>query len=436
MFRTVSLALTAALLVGTGAAAQEAPVTVYTGARLIPVSGPEIERGTLVVQDGKIVAAGSVADVSVPEGATVVDVSGKVLMPGLVDTHSHVGEPWAADRSGPLQPGVSVLDSINVRDSGFQRAQAGGVTTANLMSGSGHLMSGQTVYVKLRDENTIEEWLVRDADGKPMGGMKMANGTNSQRDPPYPGTRGKSAALVRELFTKALAYKAKKERAQDDPEKAPETDLGMEALLEVLDGGRIVHHHTHRHDDIVTVLRLAKEFGFRVVLHHVSEAWKVPEEIAAAKAPCSLILIDSPGGKLEARDIGFEAGGVLEKHGVTVAFHTDDGITDSRLFFRMAALAVRAGMTREGALRALTINAAEMMDMQDRVGTLEPGKDADFLVLDGDPFSVYTKVEQTYVEGVKVFDRSEPEDRLWATGGLGAGNPRVVKACCERGRGD
>lgn len=412
---------------------RESKVTAFTGARLLPISGPEIANGTLVIRDGKILAVGSGDDVSIPAGAEVRNVSGKLLMPGLVDTHSHVGGGRAADSSEPIQPGVSVFDAIDVRDAGFQRAQAGGITTANVMPGSGHLMSGQTVYLKLRDRNTIEEWVIRDPEGKVLGGMKMANGTNSRRKAPFPGTRGKSAALVRETFLKAQAYRDKLARAVDDPEQAPERDLGMEALVEVLEGTRIVHHHTHRHDDIITVLRLAKEFGFRVVLHHVSEAWKVPEEIAAAGVPCSLIIVDSPGGKLEARDVGFEAGGVLEKAGVQVAFHTDDPITDSRLFLRPAALAVRAGMSRAGALRAVTLDAAKMLDLGERVGSLEVGKDADFILLDGDPLSVYTKVLETWVDGVRVFDRSNEKDRLWAVGGAGAGSSRILQACCDRG---
>jgi imidazolonepropionase-like amidohydrolase len=419
----------AALLLFACPMAAQAP-RAFVGARLIPVAGPEIERGVVVVRDGRIAAVGAEGEVAVPAAAEVVDLSGRVLLPGLVDTHSHVGGGWAADSSAPIQPGVSVYDAIDVRSAGFQRAQAGGVTTANVMPGSGHLMSGQTVYLKLRDADTIEEWVVRDAEGRPMGGMKMANGTNSRRDPPFPGTRGKSAALVREAFHAALDYRAKLERAAGDPEKRPDRDLGKEALLEVLDGRRMVHHHTHRHDDILTVLRLQQEFGFRVVLHHVSAAWKVADEIAAADVPVSLILVDSPGGKLEARDVGFESGAVLERAGAEVAFHTDDWITDSRLFLRMAALAVRAGMSREGALRALTLAPAEMMDLGDRVGSLEAGKDADLVVLDGDPLSVYTKVLETWVDGERVFDRSDERDRLWAVGGLGAGEPRATAACC------
>ncbi len=187
----------------------------------------------------------------------------------------------------------------------------------------------------------------------------------------------------------------------------------------MLDGRRIVHFHTHRHDDILTVLRLKREFGFRVVLHHVSEAWKVADEIAAAGVPCSIIILDAPGGKLEATEIRMENGAVLEKAGVDVAIHTDDLITDSRWFLRSAALAVRAGMSPEKALEALTLAGARMLDLADRIGSLDPGKDADFIILSGDPFSIYTHVEQTWVEGQKVFDRADPEDRRYAVGGTG-----------------
>jgi imidazolonepropionase-like amidohydrolase len=142
-------------------------------------------------------------------------------MPGLVDTHSHVGGGWGADNSAPIQPDVRMLDAVNCRDSGFQRAQAGGITTINVMSGSGHLMSGQTIYLKNRDADTIEEMAYRFPDGSIMGGMKMANGTNSQRDAPFPGTRGKSAALVREQFVAAQEYGRKKTAAGDDASMTP-----------------------------------------------------------------------------------------------------------------------------------------------------------------------------------------------------------------------
>lgn len=396
---------------------------MFRGAKVIPITAPEIEDGALLIQHGKIVAVGARRAISAPAGAEIIEAQGKVIMPGLVDTHSHIGSVEGGDSSAPIQPEARALDSVNVRDSRLQKAQAGGITTVNIMPGSGHLLSGQTIYLKLRDKNTIEELALRNVDGSIAGGIKMANGTNSRRAPPFPGTRAKSAALLREQLIKAVEYRDKIRKAAGDPEKMPARDLGMEALVEVLDGKRIVHFHTHRHDDILSVLRLQKEFGFRVVLHHVSDAWMVADEIAKAGAPCSLILIDSPGGKLEAKDNRFISGAALERAGVLAAFHTDDGVTDSRLFLRMAALAVRAGMSRQKALEALTIAGARMLDLDARIGSLEPGKDADFVILSGDPLSVYTKVLETWVEGVKVFDRTIATDRLYAVGGYGAGRP-------------
>ena len=387
----------------------------------------------LVVHLGKITAVGPQDAVAIPANANSIDASGKVIMPGLVCTHSHVGGFGGADGSHPIQPDVRIYDSLNARHSGYRRVVAGGLTTINVMPGSGHLLSGQTIYLKMRGGNTIEELFYRDGDRNIMGGLKMANGTNSQRTKPFPGTRGKSAALVRAKYVQAQEYRDKIKRAASDPEKMPPRDIGLDALVEVLEGKRIVHHHTHRHDDIMTVMRLAKEFNFRVVLHHVSEGWMVAEEIARAGVPCSIILVDSPGGKLEAVNLVFKTGGILERAGVKVAFHTDDWITDSRVFLRMAALGVRAGMSREGALKALTLLGAQMLDLGDRIGSLEVGKDADFVMLSGDPFSVYTKVLETWVEGAKVFDRSDPKDHLYAVGGYGAGEDVKPYLCCQDG---
>lgn len=413
------IALAPMLLIASMSLAQEAP-HAFLNARIIPIAGPVIEGGVLVVQDAKILAVGPAASVEVPSGAKRHDLEGKTIMPGLVDTHSHIGGGSGGDRSAPIQPAVRILDAIDVRNTGIRRAQAGGITTVNVMPGSGHLLSGQTVYLKLRRGSTIDDLLIRDQEGHIAGGLKMANGTNSIDEPPFPGTRAKSAALAREAFIEAIDYRDTLKRAGDDPEKRPARDLGLEALLEVLDGRRIVHFHTHRHDDILTVIRLSKEFGFKPVLQHVSEGWKVAEEIAKAGLACSVIVLDSPGGKIEAKDVSLTTGAVLDKAGVLVGFHTDDYITDSRLFLRSAALAVRAGMARDSALEALTMAGARMLGLDQRIGSLEAGKDADFIVLSGDPLSVYTHVEQTWIEGQKVFDRSNPEDRLYAVGGYGA----------------
>lgn len=407
------------LLLSGAALAQQTPVA-FTGARVLPVTAPEIPDGIVVIQDGKIRVVGG-PNTTVPANARRLDISGKVIMPGLVDTHSHIGGIEGADASAPIQPDVRILDSINVRDARIQKAQAGGITVANVMPGSGHLLSGQTLYLKLRDGKTIDDLIIRLEDGTIAGGLKMANGTNSRRAPPFPGTRAKSAALVREEFVKAQEYRDRVRRAADDPSKAPPRDLRLEALAEVLDGKRVVHFHTHRHDDILTVLRLRQEFGFRVVLQHVSDAWAVAEVIAKGGVlGSSIILIDSPGGKLETKDITFGNAATLERAGALFGFHTDDGVTDSRWFLRMAGLGMRAGLSRQKALEAMTIAGARMLDLDSRLGSLEAGKDADLIVLSGDPFSIYTKVEQTWVDGIKVFDRANEKDRLYAVGGFGA----------------
>ncbi|MFG0318675.1 MAG: amidohydrolase family protein [Planctomycetota bacterium JB042] len=420
--------LAAALLAST-LAAQEPPVA-FVGARLEPVAAPAIADGVLVAHRGTIAAIGPRGEVAIPDGARVVDVSGRVVMPGLVCTHSHVAQPSGGDRSAPIHPDCRVIDAIDVLHPSVHRARAGGLTTLHVMPGSSHLLSGQTVYLKLRRGDSVEELAIRDEDGAIAGAMKMANGTNPQKDPPFPETRARAAALVRRAYVEAEEYREKVRRAEAGDGEAPKRDLALEALVEVLDGKRVVHHHTHRHDDILTVLRLREEFGFRLVLQHVTGGWRVAEEIAAAGVPCSLTIVDSPGGKQEVRSTRWENAAILERAGVNVGFNTDDPITDSRVYLRAAQLAVRGGMSREGALRGLTLAGAEMLDLGDRTGSLEVGKDADLVVLSGDPLSVYTKVRQTWVEGVKVFDIEDPADRTYAYGGEGAGDETTFHGCC------
>ena len=405
------------LLVGlslVGALPVAAQTIAFEGATIYPVSGDPIEDGVLVISGDEISAVGPRSSTRIPRNAQRIDVSGKSIIPGMVDTHSHVGSVQGGDRSSAMHPEVRVLDAVNVMNDNLWRARSGGITTANVMSGSGHLMSGQTVYLKLRLGKTINDLLFcDDVLNGICGGMKMANGTNSIRgDGKFPGTRARSASMARELFTKAVNYKAKLDAGKD-----VDRDLKMEALIQIMEGKRIVHFHTHRHDDILTALRIGEEFGFTPVLHHVSEGWKVADEVAAAGAPASVIFIDSPGGKLEAIELSAKTGKIMSEAGVDVAFHTDDYISDSRLFLRNAALAVRAGMDEDKALEAMTLAGARMLGMQDQLGSLDEGKDADFVILSGHPFSVYTRVEQTWIEGEKIFDLADPEQEKYANGG-------------------
>lgn len=427
---SVLLALTASLLVRTSAQSTS-NLIVLRGARIYPVSGPPIERGVLVLSGERIQAVGAEGAIKIPANARIVDVSGKVIIPGIVDTHSHVGigprptvpaNQDVTERTGPVQPGLRAIDAIYPADSGIRMALAGGITAANIMPGSGNVISGQTAYVKLRGK-TIEEMLIPGA----IGGLKMANGENPKAygtKNQAPMTRMEEAALARREFVKAQEYKRKLEdykkqlAAGSKDAKMPDRDLDLEAMVEVLEGKRIVQHHTHRADDIMTVLRLADEFNFRVVIHHGTEAYKVADELAKRHIPVSMIIIDSPGGKLELTQFDLREPAILDKAGVKIAFHSDDNVNNSRFILREAGLAVRGGLSEEAALKALTINGAEMLDLQKLIGSLEPGKDADFVVLSGNPFSVYTKVLETWIDGQKVFDRISAEDLRYATGGF------------------
>jgi imidazolonepropionase-like amidohydrolase len=405
------------------------------GGKLYPISGPPIEHGVLVVANGKIVAVGDESKVKIPRGATVEDATGKIVMPGIVDSHSHIGiiaNPMAEDSgdanesSGPIEPGLRALDAIDPADPNIRMATAGGITTANIMPGSGNVMGGQTAYVKLRG-NTIEQMLIPGT----IGGMKMANGENPKHygaKDKAPMTRMEEAALARGIYEKATQYKAKWEAynkavaAGDKTAKQPDRDLDLEPVVEVLEGKRVVHNHTHRADDIMTALRLSDEFHYRLVVQHGTESCLVVDELAKRHIPVSFTIVDSLGGKFETINLDLGCPGRLERAGIKVAFNTDDPITSSRLIIRQAALAVRGGMSEDAALKGLTIYPAEMLDLGNRIGTLEPGKDADFIVLSGPPFSVYSHVLETWIEGQKVFDRSNPQDLRYATGGFGVVN--------------
>jgi imidazolonepropionase-like amidohydrolase len=240
------------------------------GATLFPIDGPPIENGTLLVEGGKIRALG--ANVRVPSGAEIRDLRGRVILPGLVDTHSHIGQVAGADASGPIQPEVRALDSINMPPLRPQQGARGRHHHGQRHAGLGPPAERPDGVSEAAPRQRRRGLAIRDADGRIAGGIKMANGTNPMRASPFPGTRGKSAALMRAQLVAAQEYCAKQADRKLPADKKPARDLGAEALCEALSGRRLVHHHTHRHDDVLTVLRLADEFGLRVVLHHVSEA--------------------------------------------------------------------------------------------------------------------------------------------------------------------
>ncbi len=425
----IALISSAALLTAADAAK---PIAFKVG-RLHPVSGPPINNAVLIIQDGKILAVGMQRAVAIPPEASVQELPDAVIVPGLVDTHSHIGlwsRPAVSANSdgnevtGPVQPGLRALDAVNADDPGIKMAVAGGITTANIMPGSANAIGGQTVYVKLRG-HTINE--MRIEDSKTLGGLKMANGENpkgayGRAKGLAPFTRMKIASLQREQFIKAREYREKwaKFRKADADEKAtrPEVDLALESLVEVLDHKRTVHFHCHRADDLLSAVRIAEEFDFDLVLQHGTEGYRVSDELAKKKIPVSLTLVDSPGGKLEVMGLLEENAAILEKAGILVALNTDDSITESRFFLRTGSMAMRGGMSEDATLRALTLNGAKMLKLDHRIGSLEKGKDADFVVLSGSPFSVYTQVLATYIDGVKHFDRMKKRDWTYQAGGF------------------
>ncbi len=407
---------------------------VYRGARIHTAEGPPIDNGVLVIHQGKIVAVGPADSTPLPADAVVIDATDKVIIPGLVDTHSHIGifgrpnVPANADGnegSGAVQSTLRALDAVHPDDPGIRIAVTGGVTTANIMPGSGNVIGGQTVYVKLRGA-TVET--MRIIPTTVLGGLKMANGENPkrfnfERGKMPPSTRMKIAALQREQFVKAREYQrqwaAYRKALEKDPAAAPpDRDLALEPLVEVLERKRTVHFHSHRADDLLTAIRLSKEFNFELVLQHATEGYRIVDELVKNKIPVSLTLVDSPGGKPEVAALLEENGAILEKAGVAVAINTDDSVTESRFFLRTGSIAVRGGMSEDAALKSLTINGAKMLHLGDRLGSLAKGKDADFAVLSGAPFSVYTQVLETWIDGVKVFDRVKPLDWSYQTGGF------------------
>ncbi|MFM9960633.1 MAG: amidohydrolase family protein, partial [Planctomycetaceae bacterium] len=415
---------------------------VFRGARIHPVAGPVIENGTLVVNAGRIVDVGPSDKVTAPAGAKVLDVTGKVIIPGLVDSHSHLGvysrpavkaNSDGNETTDPITSIVRALDSLNPFDPGIRMANAGGITTANIMPGSANVIGGQTIYVKLRGYSPEQMWF---ESPHVLGGLKMANGENPKRahggKGKAPSTRMKVAALQRAELIKAQEYLAKWQRyrektaapnvRKDEPPMPPERNIALEPLVDVLLKKRTVHFHTHRADDILTVLRLKQEFGFDLVIQHGTEAYKVLDEIAKAGVPVSLTIPDSPGGKAEV--VGFieECAAEMTKAGIKVHVNTDDPVTESRFLLRTAAITVRGGLSPDEALKTITLNPAQALKLDERVGSLEKGKDADFVILSGEPFSAYTRVLETFIDGKRVFALDSENDRSFQTGGFASLN--------------
>jgi imidazolonepropionase-like amidohydrolase len=378
------------------------------GGRVVPIEGDPIENGVVLVDDGRIVAVGG-ADLAVPDGATVVPADGKWLLPGFIDAHAHVGvheegEGWAGqdvnEMTEPNTAHVRAVDAINPAEQGFRDAIGGGVLTVNVNPGSGNPIGGQTVAIKCWGR-TVDEMVLRQPSG-----LKSALGENPKRvygeRKQTPSTRLGTAGILRDAFTQAGNYLAK--WANPDPDKPPERDLKMEALAKVLRREIPWRQHCHRADDIATAMRIAAEFGYELVIDHGTEAHLLADLIAARNIPVIIGPLFTSRSKVELRNRSLANPGRLDAAGVTIAITTDHPVVPISFLIHQATLAVKEGLDPAAALRAVTINPARIIGVADRLGSIEPGKDADLCVWSGDPLDVMSRVERAFVDGTQVYE--------------------------------
>lgn len=393
------------LLLKTAAAAQLAIV----GATVLPVTGPPIAGGTVLIEGGKIAAVGPKVDV--PEGTPTIDGTGQYLMPGIIDVHSHMGVyPWpSAGAHGdgneavePVTARVWAGDSVHVTDPAFSRARAGGVTTVMILPGSANLIGGQSATLKLRPSRTLAGMTM---DGAPRG-IKMACGENPKRvygdDPKGPSTRMGNLAAMRAAFQGARDYGVARRTWREKPDR----DADKEVLLDVMRGKIRVHIHCYRHDDIEGIYRVMDEYRIKVAsFHHALEAYKVRDLIAAHGTGVAT-WADWWGFKMEAHDgIPYNAA-LMKSSGVPVALHSDSANQVQRLYVQ-AAKTLRYGMSESDALETITLDPARIAGIDSQVGSIEVGKDADLALFSHHPLDVYTRVTRTFIDGVQVYDRSQ-----------------------------
>ena len=359
------------------------------GGEVHTVARETFPAGTVLVEEGKIVAVGHAHAVEVPRGAEVLEARGCVVTPGFVDAHTHAGiheegVGWEGadynETADPITPHLRARDGINPDDDGIRDALRAGVTAAFVTPGSANVLGGLGCVIRLAGER-VDDMVLRDP-----AGLKAAFGENPKRahgrdQKKSPITRMAIAALLRETFVKAKAYAEK--RALRDPDKRPDHDLRLEAVLRVLRGEIPLRCHAHRADDILTALRLGEEFGIQVAIDHATEAHLVADRLAARRVPCLVGPSMSSRAKVELRRRGFATPGLLERAGVPVCLITDHPVTGLEYLPVCAGLAVRAGMSPEGALRAITLTPAEVLGVDDRIGSLEPGKQMDAVIVSG-----------------------------------------------------
>ncbi len=365
----------------------------------------------ILISNGKIAKVGK--NIAAPAGAQVIDAAGKYVTPGIIDCHSHSMLDAINEGTYSITSMTRTRDVLNVTDIAIYRALAGGVTAANLLHGSANSIGGQNTVVKFKWGHPVEDFPIPDAPP----GIKFAMGENVKRSTSfggpggtvrYPRTRMGVIEVMRDAFLRARDYK----KSWDDYKAGkikvqPRKDLELEPLVEVLEGKRLIHAHGYRSDEHLNLLLLADEFGFRVgTLQHGLEAYKIAPEIAKRGTGVS-IFTDFWGYKLEAYDaIPYDAY-ILWKNGVNVSINSDDDERMRRLNLDAAKVEKYGGVPEEEALKMITLNPAKQLGIDKRTGSIEVGKDADLVIWNGHPFSVYSRVETTMVEGEILFDRAK-----------------------------
>ncbi|MEU0464031.1 amidohydrolase [Amycolatopsis sp. NPDC006131] len=398
-------------------------VKAIVGGYVVPVEGDPIDGGTVLVENGRITAVGTAAEVDVPEDAELVDASGTWVLPGFVDAHTHLGvheegEGWAGndtnEMTDPNGARFRAIDGIDPFEIGFDDALSGGVTSVVIKPGSGNPIGGQTVAVKTWGRTALD--MVFDE----AVSVKSALGENPKRvygdKNQTPSTRLGVAAIIREAFTKARNYAAQRDHARAEG-KPFDVDLTLETLAKVLDGELYWDQHTHRADDIVTAIRLAEEFGYKLVVNHGTEGHLIADVLAEKDVPVILGPLFTTRSKVELRNRTLRSAGILARAGVKIAITTDHPVVPINFLVYQAALAVKDGLDPETALRALTVNPAAMLSLDDRIGSLKPGLDADIVLWSGDPLDVMNRAMRVFVRGREVY-------RFDDTSGEGVVTPR------------
>ncbi|NEN06497.1 amidohydrolase [Diaminobutyricibacter tongyongensis] len=386
-----------------------APASVaIVNAYIVPVAGDPIEGGTVLIEAGTITAVGR--DIAIPAEIDVVDATGKWVLPGFVEAHGHVGIDEEAngpagddtnELTAPNTAAVRAIDAINIDDEGFRDALAGGITSVVVKPGSGNPIGGQTVAIKTWGGRTIDEQVISDSVS-----VKSALGENPKRvygaKDKTPSTRLGVALIIRQAFVEAQDYIAARDAAQEAGTAFPR-DLAKEALARVLEGELAWDQHTHRHDDIATAIRLADEFGYRLVINHGTEGHKLADVLAERDIPVIFGPLFTSRSKVELRDRAIRNLATLAAAGVRIAITTDHPVVPINFLVHQASLAVKEGLPRDTALRALTVNPASFMRLDDRVGSLTVGLDGDVVVWSGDPLDVNSRAERVFIEGAEVY---------------------------------